>query len=242
VLSPIGLNLRSAGAPTANPVGTAARGTLLTVLDHSDANGGWYKVMGQTTTGWITADPDLTAPGHFSNFQSDQFAFSALYPDQWTFANEPADVIFKPQSGPQAILVRPAPALPALGPSGRAGYAAVTQSDQVICGVTGTLVGYDRQGGGSSASPAPGSAPASPSPAGSGVPAPVQAPELAHFAQMRLRLDATHFLELDYNYDAVDQLQTFGNFYNSVTFPFPQCTGPVTPAPVVPTPTAGAPL
>jgi len=243
VLSPIGLNIRSDSAPTAPPLGTAGRGTLLTVIDHTERNGGWYKVKGETTTGWITADPDLTAPGHFSNFESDQLAFNALYPDQWTFVNEPGDVVFKPQSGPQAILVRPAGSLTLLGPAGRAGYAAATQADVVVCGTTGSVVGYDRQGNGSGPSPAAGRpAPSGAPPVASGVPPVVSAPPLAHFSQLRLKLDATHALEVDYNYDAPDQFQAFKNFFFSVTFPFPQCMQTASPEPSAAPRAPGAPL
>lgn len=230
VLSPIGINIRNADAPAATQVGTAAQGALLTVLDHSDRNGGWYKVRGQSTVGWITADPDLTAPGHFSTYSTDspQFSFSALYPDGWTFANEPGDVIFKPQSGDEAVVVRPGPSLAALGASGRAGYSAQTQTDEVVCGITGTVVGYDREGS-ASAAPQPSSPPA-------GGPPVVAAAALAHLAQLRLRVDATHAYELDYNYDVPDHVQTFRNFYHSMTFPVAQCLGPAaaTPAPAAP--------
>ncbi|MFN2569390.1 MAG: SH3 domain-containing protein [Candidatus Dormibacteria bacterium] len=254
VLSPIGLNIRGEDAPTAAPVGTAGRGTLLTIIGHSDRNGGWYRIRGQTTTGWISADPDLSAPGHFSMFDSDQLSFSALYPDQWSFANEPGDVVFKPQSGPQAIVVRPAGSVALLGPAGRAGYSAATQAEVVVCGTTGNVVGYDRQGSGSPASataPATGTggasgqaapAPAAPGEIPSAAPPVVSAPPLAHFAQLRLRLDAAHALELDYNYDAADQLQAFKNFYNSVTVPFPQCMQTASPEPTPPARAPGAPL
>src|SRR5258708_40287660 len=56
VLAPLGLNLRSADSSQSQVLGTVAQGTLLNVVGHSDSNGGWYHVKGDTTSGWITAN------------------------------------------------------------------------------------------------------------------------------------------------------------------------------------------
>jgi hypothetical protein len=54
---------------------------------------------------------------------------------------------------------------------------------------------------------------------------------LEFLAQIRLRLDPTHALALDFNYSAAVDLDVFREFYNSMTFPFPQCQQTPTPAP-----------
>src|SRR5438552_1531766 len=68
VLSPLGLNLRASASTSAQILGTAAQGTVLTVSDFKAADSGWYKVQGATVTGWISADASLSAPGHFTAY------------------------------------------------------------------------------------------------------------------------------------------------------------------------------
>src|SRR4051794_20239425 len=70
VLSPLGINLHSNPSLDSTRVGSASQGATLTVKDHTNSNGGWYQVRGATTTGWITADPTLTAPGYFQSYAS----------------------------------------------------------------------------------------------------------------------------------------------------------------------------
>lgn len=213
VLSPLGLNIHNAPQVSAPHVGTAAEGVVLSVLDHTDQNGGWYKVQGQTVTGWITSDPALTAAGQFQQYQSTARNFSALYPQDWTFAEETADTLFHPLSGPQSIVVRTGAKTSDFGPGGAPGYLGSGQTTVVVCGVTGNLNQYSRTAG----------APATPTPGTAG--------PLALLAQIRLRLDATHALALDYNYTAASELEIFNDLYNSMTFPYPQCQGPAPPAP-----------
>lgn len=78
MLSPTGLNVRGAPSASGPVVGSAAQGTVLTVLGYTAGGGGWFKVKGATVTGWITAQPSLSAPGEFHTYSSS--AFSALYP------------------------------------------------------------------------------------------------------------------------------------------------------------------
>ena len=78
----------------------------------------------------------------------------------------------------------------------------------IVCGVTADLNEYTHVG-----------APAA-------TPAPGTAGPLALLAQIRLRLDATHALALDFNYNTPADLDVFSAFYNSMTFPFPQCQLP----------------
>jgi hypothetical protein len=219
VLSPLGLNIHSDPAVTAPHLGTAAEGVVLTVLDHTDQNGGWYKVQGQTITGWITADPSLTAAGQFQRYSSTARAFSALYPTDWTFADEPADALFHPVNGLQTIVVRNGTTTADFGAAGASGYVGSGQQTVIVCGVTGDLNKYTRSG-----APAP-----SPTPGTAG--------PMAVLAQIRLRLDATHALALDFNYAAAADLDVFTAFFNSMTFPFPQCQAPAPSASASPPPT-----
>lgn len=213
VLSPLGLNIRS-GPGTTNPtVGTAAQGAVLSVLDHSDQNGGWYKVQGQTVTGWITSDPSLSAAGQFTLYQSSQRGFNALYPQDWSFAEEPADVLFHPVAGAQTIVLRSAAHTADFGVAGGQGFAGSGQETVIVCGVTGDLSEYTHSG----------AAPPTPAPGTAG--------PLALLAQIRLRLDSTHALALDFNYSAPTDLHIFRNFFNSMTFPFPQCQQVASAAP-----------
>ena len=92
VLSPLGLNIHGDASRTAQVVGVASQGTLLTVLDHRTTDGGWYKVQGQTVIGWIVADPTLSAAGQMVPYQSSR-GFSSLYPADWTFAEEANDTL-----------------------------------------------------------------------------------------------------------------------------------------------------
>jgi hypothetical protein len=215
VLSPLGLFMHS--DPTlvsTNHVGNLQQGATVTVLDYKPDAGGWFKVMGQSTTGWIVADPTLTAQGSFTPFDSP--AFSVLVPESWTFAQEPADVLFRPQSGTQTIVVRAAATLAAFGAVGLPGYTNTFTQEEVVCGYTGDLVEY-ASGSGASA--------AAPSPAGSA------ATRLAMYAEIRLKFDATHAMLIGFNYDHTSQLDDFQNFYNSISFPYPQCQAAPTPGP-----------
>jgi hypothetical protein len=213
VLSPLGLNIRSDAAVTAARLGTAAQGAVLTVVGHTAQNGGWYKVQGQTVNGWITADPSLTAAGQFQQYQSQDRMFSALYPQAWTFAESPASVLFHPAAGPQTIVVRNGAHIADFGAAGGSGFTGSGQESVVVCGVTGDLNEYAHNG------------------APSSTPAPGTAGPLALLAQIRLRLDSTHALALDFNYTAATDLDSFSAFYNSMTFPFPQCQQAASPAP-----------
>ena len=213
VLSPLGLNIRGDSAITGAILGTAAQGAVLSVVGHTDQKGGWYKVQGQTVNGWITGDASLTAAGQFQQYQSQDRQFSALYPQTWTFAESPPSVLFHPSDGPQTIVVRNGAHTADFGAGGGAGFTGSGQETVVVCGVTGDLNEYSHSG----APPA--------------TPAPGTAGPLALLGQIRLRLDATHALALDFNYSVAADVDVFSAFYNSMTFPFPQCQKPASPAP-----------
>lgn len=219
VLTSLGLNLHSDASQSSSVVGTASQGVHLTVVDYRSDNGGWYKVQGPSKTGWIVADDSLTASGTFNPYSSSERGFSALIPDSWTFAEEPNDVVFKPQQGQQSIVVRTAANAAALGSEAPPGFVGTSQQEQVVCGYTGQVDTYISQGSAQPASPTPTPTPGSSS------------QHLANYTVIRLRLDDTHTMELAFNYASKDQLQIFQDFYNSITFPFPQCQLPATPAP-----------
>jgi Bacterial SH3 domain len=62
ILAPLGVKLRDTGSPAGTVLGSLGQGTVVTVVAHSDQNGGWYQVRGETQTGWITDDPAYTSP------------------------------------------------------------------------------------------------------------------------------------------------------------------------------------
>ncbi len=208
VLSPLGLNIRQSASVRSARLGTAAQGAVLQVVGRTDQNGGWYQVQGQTVSGWITADPSLTAAGQFTQYQSQDRQFSALYPQNWTFAESTTNVVFHPVDGDQTIVARNGAHTADFGPAGGAGFNASGQETAIVCGVTADLNEYTHVGA-AAPSPAPGTA-----------------GPLALLAQVRLRLDATHALALDFNYRTAGDLDVFSAFYNSMTFPFPQCQLP----------------
>ncbi|HEY4869258.1 MAG TPA: SH3 domain-containing protein [Candidatus Dormibacteraeota bacterium] len=216
VMTQLGLNMHADAARSTAVVGVLGQGAQVAVLDYHAADGGWFKVQGQTVTGWIVADPTLTAAGTFTSYASNGRGFSVLYPDNWTFAEEPNDTLFRPQAqGAQTIVVRTAAGLAALGPESPSGYTTSFSNQEIVCGYTGQLLEYQRQSGAASPSPVAGSA----------------ATRLAFYADIRLRFDATHAIELAMNYNAKSDLQVFADFYNSISFPYPLCQAPASPAP-----------
>src|ERR1700724_1104930 len=109
VMTQLGLNMHADSARSAAVVGVLGQGAQVAVLDYRATDGGWFKVQGQTVTGWIVADATLTAAGTFTSYASNGRGFSVLYPDSWTFAEEPNDTLFRPQAqGAQTIVVRTA--------------------------------------------------------------------------------------------------------------------------------------
>ena len=215
VIAPLGLNIRDGPSKDAKVVGNLGQGTVVTVLAHSDSNGGWFQVKGETTTGWMTDNTAYSSPRHFNLYQSDQRGFSALYPDSWTFAEGTSDVVFNPQSGQQAtIVVALGPTLDGLGAPGRGGYSVVSANPIEVFGVTGLLRLYDRTG--SVAAPSPG--------------APVA---LAHLAEYRATIDAKRAIRIDFNYATPADLQTFRDFYNSIVLPAPASGASPAPTPTL---------
>ena len=208
VLAPLGLNLRSAASTTAQVLGTVAQGTVFTVLGYDPSGSGWYRVKGDTTSGWITANPQFSSPHRFVSYQSPH-GFTALYLETWTFAENPNSTVLRPQgSGGEAIVVQTGANLAALGPAGRDGYTQVSTDSAEVFGVTGVYRIYNRTGT-VAASPGPDSP-----------------PPLTHLAEIRLAIDSSRAMRLDFAYDDPADLPEFTDFYNSIDFPPPATPGP----------------
>jgi hypothetical protein len=222
VLVQDGLRLHSSASLSASVEGTAAWGVTLTVVGYnasggpwpnSSSPGGWYQVQGSTVTGWVIADPTYTASGVLSSigFQ-DKRIDGVLFPSSWTYADNAGEVIFQPQTGTglPTLVIRAATNLSGLGAAGLTGYpAASTNSEEVACGYTGTLVTYTASTG---AAPEP-----TTDPGGGSV------TRLGEFAQFRATLAASYALDIEMNYSTADEYAVFENLLNSIRFPFPDC-------------------
>jgi hypothetical protein len=214
VLSPLGLRIHSAPAlGSANVVGNFAQGAIFTVLEYQAGGGGWLKVQGPSKTGWIVADPALTAGGTFNHYGSAD-GTSALYPQTWGFQQETYGVIFLPQQGTQNMLLETGATLASFGPSGLPGYTQSMTGSVVVCGYTGSLDEYAKDASSTGATPTA-----------------LPVPRLALYDEIRIKFDATHAMLIGFNYQTSGQLDVFADLYNSITFPFPLCEAPAAPTP-----------
>jgi hypothetical protein len=195
VLSPIGLHVRDRPATTGKVLGTARQGATLAVVGYSAAGGGWYHVHGATITGWISARPTLSAPGHFKAYSSTPLNFNALYPATWTVKESLRSTEFAAPAGGNTITVVTGTNVAAL-PKGHTGYVLSHSEQIVVCGVTSYLDGYTNPSAGS-----------------------------AYLAQISLPLDKTHALGIEGNLPGPAQLPEIRTFAASVTFPYPVCQG-----------------
>lgn len=210
VLAQLGLNVRASPSTSAKVLGTAARGAVLTVLGYNPGSGGWLEVKGATVTGWISADPALSAPGQFSSYSSSSGSFATLYPAGWSVAKSgPSGVVLRDPSGTETVTFRTAAAASQL-PAGRSGYLAVSSRQILVCGVTSQLVTYRRAG-----------TPASTATSGTSVPNTAAAEP--YLAQVRLSLDKTHALGIYAELAEPNEVATVFSIASSVTFPFPSC-------------------
>jgi hypothetical protein len=200
VLSPTGLHVRAGPSRTAPILRTAAAGTTLEVLGHTTLGGGWYRVKGETVTGWISDATSLSAPGKFSSFTSAAHQFGVLYPVAWTTADSPALAVFRAPGNAETIAVNTAPSVAGLG-GVHAGYSQIRSEQIVACGITGDLNTYARE-----------------------VPAGATAP-WAYFARVRLALDAKHALAIAGYFQNPSQVQAVRDFANSITFAAARCEG-----------------
>jgi hypothetical protein len=195
VLSPIGLNVRARPSKSAPVLGSAAEGTVLHLLGRTAKNGGWYKVRGETVTGWITSDPTYSARGRFGAYGS--AAFSVLYPAGWTNTGVPhTGVTFRPPSGTEKVVIASGPRRADLPTVKEGGGVSESSSKQVVaCGVTAYLVSYTTA--------IPGH----------------------YLANLVLPVATHHFLGVDASLTSPAQLATVLVFVNSMSFPFPECVG-----------------
>lgn len=226
VLATLGLNMHSSPSLSAHVVGTLGWGSTVTVKSY-DANGGpwphstaraWYQVQGATLTGWIVADPTLSASGTLESINfGDKHIDGLLYPADWTYADLPGEILLQPQSGSDrpSIAIRVVAGLSALGPPGITGYTPVTSDSRtVVCGYTGTEVHYSAPSG-ASATPT--------TDAGGG-----QVTRLASFVQFRASLQSSPpiAIDIEMNYSSSAQETVFANLLNSIRYPFPLCEAP----------------
>ncbi len=224
VLATLGLRMHSSPSLSAKPVGVLSWGDQVTVKSY-DRSGGpwpnsttpaaWYQVQGATVTGWIIADPTLTAAGTLNSINfGDKHIDGLLYPADWTYADDPGEILLQPQTGSDrpSIAIRVAAGLSALGQAGINGYTPVTSNPRaVVCGYTGTEVEY-RAPSGASAAPT--------TDAGGG-----QVTRLASFVQFRATLQKTPpvAIDIEMNYASGDQEAVFTNLLNSIRYPYPLC-------------------
>jgi hypothetical protein len=214
VLSPLGLRIHSNPAlGSANVVANAAQGAIFTVLDYQSGGGGWLKVQGRSVTGWIVADPTLTASGTFNRYAAAN-GIAALYPQSWGFQQESYGAIFLPQQGMQNMLLETGAALRSFGTPGLPGYTQTTSGSVVVCGYTGTSTEYTKNASYTGATPTA-----------------LPVPRLPLYAEIRIKFDATHAMLIGFNYQNSAQLDVFADLYNSITFPFPLCEATATPTP-----------
>ena len=195
VLSPIGLNVRARPSKSAPVLGTADEGTVLQLLGHTSQDGGWYKVLGATVTGWISANPALSAPGRFSEYGPG--AFTVLFPAGWTSAGAPrTGVTFRPPTGTEAVVIVAAPKLAQL-PSVKQGngVSEISAKQVVACGVTSRLFTYTTATAGH------------------------------YLADLVLPAAANHYFGLKATMTSLSQLVTVLRFVNSLSFPLPVCVG-----------------
>jgi hypothetical protein len=214
VLSPLGLRIHSSPAlGSANVVANAAQGATFSVLDYQSGGGGWLKVQGRSVTGWIVADPTLSATGTFSRYAAAN-GIVALYPQNWGFQQESYGAIFLPQQGMQNLLLETGATLRSFGPPGLAGYAQSTSGSVVVCGYTGTSAVYAKNASYTGATPTA-----------------LPVPRLPLYTEIRIKFDATHAMLIGFDYQNSTQLDVFADLYNSITFPFPLCEATATPTP-----------
>jgi hypothetical protein len=211
VLSRLGLRIHSAPMlVSSNVVASFGQGASFTVIGYQSSGGGWFQVQGRTVTGWVVADPTLTAAGLFNKY-GNVAGVTAFYPANWGFQQEPTSTIFLPQAGTQNIVLQSGPALASFGPAALPGYGQSTTGPVQVCGYTGTLSDYVKNPNYSGPSPSP-----------------LPVPRLGLYAVIRLTFDATHAMQIGFDYSDSSQLDVFEDLYNSIGFPYPLCEAPAT--------------
>jgi hypothetical protein len=195
VLSPIGLNVRAGPSKSAKVIATAAQGTVLELLAHTNRAGGWYKVRGPTVTGWISADPGYSAPGRFGVYTTG--AFSVLFPAGWSSSGAPkTGVVFRAPSSAEEVVITTAPSVTKLPSVSQGAGISENSSQQVVaCGVTAYLHSYT-----------------------------TSSPD-KYYADVAISLGASNALGLKATLTSLSQMRTVLDFVNSISFPLPVCVG-----------------
>src|SRR6202165_5187457 len=174
---------------------------------------GCRRVEGRSVTGWIVADPTLTAAGAFNRYAAAN-GVSALYPQTWGFQQESYGAIFLPMQGMQNMLLETAATLRTFGTPGLPGYTQSTSDSVVVAGYTGPLNEYAKNASYTGATPTA-----------------LPVPRLPMYAEIRLKFDATHAMLVGFNYQHSTHLDVFADLYNSITSPLPLCEAPATRTP-----------
>jgi hypothetical protein len=217
VLSPLGLRIHSAPVlDSKNVLGGFSQGRTFSVLEYQSGGGGWFRVQGQTLTGWVVADPSLSAAGTFNRF-SEANGVTALYPQTWGFQQESFGSLFVPQQGTtESAVLDMATSLKSFGAAGLPGYTQSSSTPVLVCGYTGTVSYYVKQTTYSGPTPAP-----------------LPVARQPFYAEVRFRIDSTHAILIGFNFQNSTQIDVFSDLYNSVAFPFPLCekTPPPTASP-----------
>jgi hypothetical protein len=218
VLSPLGLRIHSAPVLASNNVlGGFSQGRTFTVLEYQSGGGGWFRVQGQTVTGWVVADPTLTAAGTFNRY-AESNGVTTLYPQTWGFQQESFGSLFVPQQGSTAsAVIEIAPSLKSYGAVGLPGYTQTSSAAILVCGYTGTLSYYAKQASYSGPTPAP-----------------LPVARQPFYAEIRFTIDSTHAMLMGFNYQDASQLDVFSDLYSSVAFPYPLCEKTTAAAPPSP--------
>jgi hypothetical protein len=195
VLSPIGLNVRTAPSKTAKVIVTAAQRAVLERLAYTNQGGGWYKVRGPTVTGWVSSSPTYSAPGHFGYWQSS--AFSVLFPAGWSVSGSPhSGVTFHSHLTAERVVITEASSIALLASVSSGGGNTFRGSQQVVaCGVSGHLDTYTTSAAGH------------------------------YIANVAFIINAHHALGMTATLTSLAELPTVLDFVNSVSFPFPVCVG-----------------
>jgi hypothetical protein len=221
VLAQDGLRIHSGPSLSDSVLGTVSWGVSLAVTGYTAAGGGFYGVQGATVSGWITADPTLSASGNLDGVAfSDKSIAGVLYPQGWTFADDPGEIVLTPESGVDlpTLVIKTGTSVAALGALGIPGYAVVSRDDQVVaCGYTGAVTEYAAPSG---TTPEP-----TTDPGGGAV------DRLPFFVQFRVEVTSQFWLDIEMNYSTEDQLTVFDNAYNSIEFPYPECQQPASASP-----------
>jgi len=142
-LSPIGLHVRTGPSRSAKVIGSAGQGAVLQTAGLHQPARCWYKVLGTTLTGWISADPAYSTRGQFFLFQLARLRRAVTRRAGRQAGRPRTGVTFRSPSPTEKVIIQTAPSLAQT--AGRRPGRRVSQSSSrifVACGVTGYFVTY----------------------------------------------------------------------------------------------------